>query len=106
MRLGGFPRPTDLVDAEALADMRAFNDLKAKRKKQRKRKIVVGIVSAVAVLAVAGGAFAWYSADQAAKALENMAPQNGLRRAGHVRRNGVGFRQPAARRLGERHVRG
>ncbi len=55
--------------------MRAFNDLKAKRKKQRKRKIVVGIVSAVAVLAVAGGAFAWYSADQAAKALENMAPQ-------------------------------
>ena len=73
--IGSFPRPTDLVDAEALADMRAFNDLKAKRKKQRKRKIVVGIVSAVAVLAVAGGAFAWYSADQAAKALENMAPQ-------------------------------
>ena len=60
--IGSFPRPTDLVDAEALADMRAFNDLKAKRKKQRKRKIVVGIVSAVAVLAVAGGAFAWYSA--------------------------------------------
>ena len=73
--IGSFPRPTDLVDAEALADMRAFNDLKAKRKKQRKRKIVVGIVSAVAVLAVAGGAFAWDSADQAAKALENMAPQ-------------------------------
>ena len=73
--IGSFPRPTDLVDAEALADMRAFNDLKTKRKKQRKRKIVVGIVSAVAVLAVAGGAFAWYSAAQAAKALENMAPQ-------------------------------
>lgn len=71
----GLPGPTDLVDAEALADMRAFNDLKAKRKKQRKRKIIIGAVSAVAVLAVAGGAFAWYSADQAAKALENMAPQ-------------------------------
>ena len=40
----GLPGPTDLVDAEALADMRAFNDLKAKRKKQRKRKIVVGII--------------------------------------------------------------
>ena len=71
----GFPGPTDLVDAEALADMRAFNDLKAKRKKQRKRKIIIGAVSVVAVLAIAGGAFAWYAADQAAKALQNMAPQ-------------------------------
>lgn len=71
----GLPGPTDLVDAEALADMRAFNDLKAKRKKQRKRKIVIGVASTVAVLAVAGGAFAWYTADQAAKALQDMAPQ-------------------------------
>ncbi|MEI3310071.1 MAG: hypothetical protein V8R48_14865 [Eggerthella lenta] len=54
----GLPGPLHLVDAEALADMRAFNDLKAKRKKQRKRKIIIGAVSAVAVLAVAGGAFA------------------------------------------------
>ena len=45
-----------LVDPDALADMQAFNDLRAKRKKQRKRK-------------------AWYAADQAAKALESMAPQ-------------------------------
>ena len=74
----GLPGPTDLVDAEALADMRAFNDLKAKRKKQRKRKIIIGAVSAVAVLAVAGGAFAWYAADQAAKALQDMAPQTGF----------------------------
>lgn len=72
------PGPTDLVDAEALADMRAFNDLKAKRKKQRKRKIIIGVASTVAVLAVAGGAFAWYTADQAAKALQNMAPQTGF----------------------------
>ncbi|WP_418252768.1 efflux RND transporter periplasmic adaptor subunit, partial [Gordonibacter urolithinfaciens] len=70
--------PADLVDAEALADMRAFNDLKAKRKKQRKRKIIIGVASTVAVLAVAGGAFAWYTADQAAKALQNMAPQTGF----------------------------
>ena len=76
--IGSFPRPTDLVDAEALADMRAFNDLKAKRKKQRKRKIIIGVASTVAVLAVAGGAFAWYTADQAAKALQNMAPQTGF----------------------------
>lgn len=68
-------RPADLVDAEALADMQAFNDLKAKRKKQRKRKIIVGAVSAAAVVALAGGAFAWYAADQAAKALQDMAPQ-------------------------------
>ena len=67
--------PADLVDAEALADMQAFNDLKAKRKKQRKRKIIVGVVSAAAVIALAGGAFAWYAADQAAKALQDMAPQ-------------------------------
>lgn len=64
-----------LLDSEALADMQAFNDLRAKRKKQRKRKIIIGVASTVVVLAVAGGAFAWYSADQAAKALENMAPQ-------------------------------
>lgn len=71
-------RPTDLVDAEALADMQAFNDLKARRKKQKRKKVIVGVVSAVAVLIVAGGVFAWYTADQAAKALENMAPQTGF----------------------------
>lgn len=72
----GMPvRPTDLVDAEALADMQAFNDLKARRKKQKRKKIIIGVVSAVVLLVVAGGAFAWYAADQTAKALENMAPQ-------------------------------
>lgn len=74
-RIEGLPGSTDLVDAEALADMRAFNDLKAKRKKQRKRKIIIGIASTVAVLVIAGGAAAWYAADQAAKALRDMAPQ-------------------------------
>lgn len=64
-----------LLDSEALADMQAFNDLRTKRKKQRKRKIIIGVASTVVVLAVAGGAFAWYSADQAAKALESMASQ-------------------------------
>ena len=68
-------RTADLVDAEALADMQAFNDLKARRKKQKRKKIIIGAVSAVAVLAVAGGAFAWYTADQAAKALQDRAPQ-------------------------------
>lgn len=70
--------PTDLVDAEALADMQAFNDLKARRKKQKRKKIVIGAVSFVAILALAGGAFAWYTADQMAKALESMAPQTGI----------------------------
>ena len=55
--------------------MQAFNDLKARRKKQKRKKIIIGAVSAVAVLAVAGGAFAWYTADQAAKALQDRAPQ-------------------------------
>lgn len=68
-------RTADLVDAEALADMQAFNDLKARRKKQKRKKIIIGAVSAVAVLAVAGGAFAWCTADQAAKALQDRAPQ-------------------------------
>lgn len=67
--------PAGLADAQALADMQAFNDLKARRKKQKRKKIIVGAVSAVAVLAVMGGAFAWYSADQAAKALQDSAPQ-------------------------------
>ncbi len=71
-------RTADLVDAEALADMQAFNDLKARRKKQKRKKIIIGAVSAVAVLAVAGGAFAWYTADQAAKALQDRAPQTGF----------------------------
>lgn len=68
-------RTADVVDAEALADMQAFNDLKARRKKQKRKKIIIGALSAVAVLAVAGGAFAWYTVDQAAKALQNRAPQ-------------------------------
>lgn len=67
-----------LVDPDALADMRAFNDLRAKRKKQRRRKVIIGIASAVAVIAVGAGLWAWYAADQAAKALQDSAPQTAL----------------------------
>ncbi|WP_232501755.1 efflux RND transporter periplasmic adaptor subunit [Eggerthella sp. YY7918] len=68
----------DLVDAQALADMRAFNDLKAKRKKQKRKKIIITLSVLVGLVLVAGGAIAWYMADQAAKALENAAPQTSV----------------------------
>ncbi|WP_232050851.1 efflux RND transporter periplasmic adaptor subunit [Arabiibacter massiliensis] len=58
--------------------MRAFNDLRAKRKKQRRRKIIAGVASAAAVIAIAGGAWAWFAADQAAKALQDSAPQTAV----------------------------
>lgn len=73
-----FPPPDDLVDASALADMQAFNDLRAKRKKQKKKKIIIALISVVVLLAVAGGVFAWYASEQAAKALEDLAPQTAL----------------------------
>ena len=68
----------DLIDAEALADMQAFNDLKAKRKRQRKKKIIVAAVSVVVVAVIGVGAFMWYSADQAARALEESGLQTGM----------------------------
>ncbi|RNL43110.1 efflux RND transporter periplasmic adaptor subunit [Paraeggerthella hongkongensis] len=69
------PWPDSIVDPDALSDMQAFNDLKAKRKKQRKRKVIIGVSAAVLVLIALVGAFAWYIADQTAKALESMALQ-------------------------------
>lgn len=54
------------VDADALADMRAYSSLKEKRKKaKRKKAITIAIVCTVLVIAVAGG-LTWFFASSAA----------------------------------------
>lgn len=53
------------VDADALADMRAYSSLKDKRKKaKRKKAITVAVVCTVLVIAVAGG-LTWFFASSA-----------------------------------------
>lgn len=66
------PQLPAAVDADALADMRAYSSLREKRKKaKRKKAITIAVACTVAVLAAAGG-LTWYFSSMAASPADDM----------------------------------
>ncbi|WP_255467140.1 efflux RND transporter periplasmic adaptor subunit [Raoultibacter phocaeensis] len=72
---GGAGWTESALDSAALADMQAFRDLKTKRKKQRKKRIIAAVCSVLALAVLAAGGVAWYMADQASRAVDDFALQ-------------------------------